>query len=87
MASDLVCGMNVEIEEAKARNLMAEHKGRTFYFCSEECRSQFEANPEQFLGTQSTSVKGSAKRETKSGGEKQRKAGTRAREQKHQRMG
>lgn len=34
---DPVCGMIVD----KATALHAEHDGKTFYFCSEQCRQQF----------------------------------------------
>jgi YHS domain-containing protein len=42
MATDPVCGM--EIEEAQAP-VMTEFEGRAYYFCSESCRDEFEANP------------------------------------------
>src|SRR3954469_23158389 len=37
--TDPVCGMKVD----RAKALTAEHGGRTWYFCSEHCRSQFQA--------------------------------------------
>ena len=40
-ATDPVCGMKVD----RSKALRAEHAGRTYYFCSEHCRSQFEADP------------------------------------------
>ncbi|HUU74774.1 MAG TPA: YHS domain-containing protein [Methanoregulaceae archaeon] len=27
---------------------MSEHKGRTYYFCSEFCRKKFEENPDKY---------------------------------------
>ncbi len=44
---DPVCGMDLsgstdEIEQA-------EHKGTTYYFCSAECRKQFEASPQEYV--------------------------------------
>jgi uncharacterized protein len=39
-ASDPVCGMTVD----KGRALRAEHGGHTYFFCSEQCRSQFESD-------------------------------------------
>jgi P-type Cu+ transporter len=42
MAIDPVCGM--EIEEAQAP-ATTEFEGRPYYFCSESCRDEFEANP------------------------------------------
>ncbi len=43
---DPVCGMNVDPHEARHR---AEHEGRTFYFCSENCRTKFVADPSKYL--------------------------------------
>jgi uncharacterized protein len=43
-ATDPVCGMKVD----RSRALQAEHAGRTYFFCSEHCRSQFEADPESY---------------------------------------
>ncbi len=40
-ATDPVCGMKVD----RAKALQAEHGGRTYYFCSEDCRSQFQTDP------------------------------------------
>lgn len=45
MAKDPVCGMNVDPQSAAAT---AEHGGTSYYFCSEHCRKQFEANPAQY---------------------------------------
>ena len=45
MATDPVCGMEIDEEEAEAR---AEHEGKTFFFCSESCKEQFESDPEAF---------------------------------------
>jgi uncharacterized membrane protein YraQ (UPF0718 family)/YHS domain-containing protein len=44
-ATDPVCGMTVD--RAKAKTLR--HEGRTLYFCSDDCRSAFEADPERYL--------------------------------------
>jgi uncharacterized membrane protein YraQ (UPF0718 family)/YHS domain-containing protein len=43
-ATDPVCGMKAD----RAKALQLEHRGKTFYFCSEHCRHQFEAEPERF---------------------------------------
>jgi uncharacterized membrane protein YraQ (UPF0718 family)/YHS domain-containing protein len=43
---DPVCGMHVDRNKAAT----AEHGGRTYGFCSEECRRRFEAAPEEFVG-------------------------------------
>ena len=44
MAKDPVCGMDVDPKTA----LSAEHNGRTHYFCSAGCQTQFQANPAQY---------------------------------------
>ena len=39
-ATDPVCGMKVD----RSKAVRLEHAGRTYFFCSEHCRSQFEAD-------------------------------------------
>ncbi|RWA77562.1 MAG: heavy metal translocating P-type ATPase [Mesorhizobium sp.] len=43
---DPVCGMTVDTAAGKPT---AEHGGRTFHFCSERCRTKFQAEPETYL--------------------------------------
>jgi uncharacterized protein len=43
-ATDPVCGMKVD----RTKALTLEHAGRTYFFCSEHCRSQFEADPDGY---------------------------------------
>ncbi len=45
-AIDPVCGMTVKVANAKH---VAEHDGRTYYFCAGGCKSRFMANPELYL--------------------------------------
>jgi YHS domain-containing protein len=45
MTTDPVCGMKVEEAQAPAQT---EFEGRTFYFCSEDCKEQFDAEPRRF---------------------------------------
>ncbi len=45
MEKDPVCGMQVDPKTA----LSAVHDGKTYYFCSAGCQTQFEANPSQFV--------------------------------------
>jgi uncharacterized membrane protein YraQ (UPF0718 family)/YHS domain-containing protein len=42
--TDPVCGMKVD----RAKALRLEHAGRTFHFCSDACRSEFEADPDRY---------------------------------------
>lgn len=45
MQRDPVCGMQVDPSRARSQK---EFEGQTYYFCSEECRKKFDANPGQF---------------------------------------
>ena len=45
---DPVCGMKVLPEKATAS---VEHAGRTWYFCSQSCKTKFEADPHQYDGS------------------------------------
>jgi Cu+-exporting ATPase len=46
MKKDPVCGMKVDERQAAAT---AEHKGETFYFCSQDCKSKFEQDPQRYI--------------------------------------
>ncbi len=43
--TDPVCGRAILRENAKAQGLAFEHEGKTYYFCSEECKRDFEKLP------------------------------------------
>jgi uncharacterized protein len=43
--TDPVCGMKVDRDKAVRRA----YAGSTYFFCSEHCRGQFEANPDQYV--------------------------------------
>ena len=45
---DPVCGMEVDEAKAKAAGRMITHAGRTYFFCSDQCRKDFEANPSRY---------------------------------------
>lgn len=47
--ADLAC-VDVVIDEKTPRY---EHAGKTFYFCSEECRTAFAAHPDRYVSTAS----------------------------------
>lgn len=42
---DPVCGMQVRKKEAVTSTV----KGKKYFFCSEECKRQFEQNPDKYL--------------------------------------
>lgn len=48
LAKDPVCGMTVEVEDARAS---LRHGEQTYYFCSQGCSWEFQANPEAFVQT------------------------------------
>ena len=45
MVKDVVCGMNVDEKGAAGKS---PYKGKTFYFCSSACKSQFDKNPGKY---------------------------------------
>jgi len=47
MAKDPVCGMNVDEMSAKYKS---EHMGKTYYFCSQMCKTTFDKNPTEYVG-------------------------------------
>ena len=47
MVIDPVCGMEVD-PNAAATSI---YDGKTYYFCSAECKHDFDANPEQFTAS------------------------------------
>jgi P-type Cu+ transporter len=48
MTTDPVCGMKVSENDAQFQSQFA---GRKYYFCSEECRKEFEADPGEYVET------------------------------------
>ena len=46
---DPVCGMSVDEAEAKAAKLTSEHQGKTYFFCNDSCKKQFDADPAKYL--------------------------------------
>ena len=46
MAKDPVCGMEVNRSEAAAKTV---YKGTIYYFCSPQCKTAFEKDPDHFL--------------------------------------
>jgi Cu+-exporting ATPase len=45
MMKDPICGMMVDEKTSK---LKSEHEGRTFYFCSQSCKTKFDADPHRY---------------------------------------
>ncbi len=59
MSLDPVCGMEVDEVRAKATGLTTVIEGKTYYFCSTECKEQFDRNPEQYIEKPSPDLDGS----------------------------
>jgi multidrug efflux pump subunit AcrA (membrane-fusion protein)/YHS domain-containing protein len=47
--TDPVCGMEVDQKKAAAAGRTAVHEGRSYYFCADECKKQFDAAPGQWI--------------------------------------
>jgi len=45
-AIDLVCGMEVRVEDARYVSLL---EGKHFYFCCSGCKTKFEKAPQNFM--------------------------------------
>ena len=46
---DPVCGMTVDVEEARAKGLTLEHGGREYAFCGKGCLLDFRDEADRFL--------------------------------------
>lgn len=46
MAVDYVCGTHIDENKVDFRVI---HKDKTYYFCSDECKTAFEKGPEKII--------------------------------------
>jgi YHS domain-containing protein len=46
---DPVCGMTVDLEEARKKGLIQSYGGRDYAFCGKGCFLEFRDDPESFL--------------------------------------
>ncbi len=46
MEKDLVCGMDVDPKTAPAKSV---YQGKTYYFCSLDCKQDFDKEPEKYI--------------------------------------
>ena len=51
---DPVCGMTVDVGQARARGLAREHDGREYVFCGKGCFLEFGDDAERFLAADYT---------------------------------
>jgi Cu(I)/Ag(I) efflux system membrane fusion protein len=49
-ARDPVCGMHVDPQRAASAGLRSEHAGTAYFFCAEECKKRFDAEPARHAG-------------------------------------
>ncbi len=52
MAEDVICGMDVNENEAAG---VSEYRGKKYYFCSTMCKTKFDANPELYIQSDESS--------------------------------
>lgn len=45
MAKDPICGMTVDEKTAKFKST---YEGKTYYFCSNACKAEFDKNPKRY---------------------------------------
>ena len=46
---DVVCGMQVDEQQAIAQGLTSEYQGQTYYFCAPSCKRTFESDPGKYV--------------------------------------
>jgi membrane fusion protein, copper/silver efflux system len=46
---DPVCGMDVDEKRAAAAGRKSEYQGKTYYFCSDECKKSFDKDPRKYV--------------------------------------
>jgi YHS domain-containing protein len=52
MQIDPVCGMQVDDRTALAKS---QYQGTNYFFCCDDCKHQFDQQPEQYVGAQQSS--------------------------------
>ncbi len=49
MEKDVVCGMMIDPKTAEWKS---EYQGKTYYFCGEGCKAEFDADPAKYVNAQ-----------------------------------
>ncbi len=57
ISQDPVCGLQVSVKKAAKSGWRSVYKGRTYYFCSDECRAKFDENPGKYAAPASEEEK------------------------------
>jgi Cu+-exporting ATPase len=47
---DPVCGMEIDAGKARAAGRVATYRGRSFCFCSDDCKQRFAREPQKYAG-------------------------------------
>jgi YHS domain-containing protein len=47
--NDPICGMDVDEKSARAHGRISEYQGKTYYFCADSCKQQFDKEPERYI--------------------------------------
>ncbi|HSL22968.1 MAG TPA: YHS domain-containing protein [Vicinamibacterales bacterium] len=45
---DPICGMSVDAAKAKAAGRTTQYEGKTYYFCNDSCKKQFDSDPAKY---------------------------------------
>jgi RND family efflux transporter MFP subunit len=59
--TDPVCGMQVDQGKSEASGRTGSYQGRSYYFCSDNCKRRFEASPEKYVAEASPSSTATAR--------------------------
>jgi len=49
LSKDPVCGVDVSINKAEKTGRKSTYQGKTYYFTSDECKKQFDKNPDRYI--------------------------------------
>lgn len=52
MVKDVVCGMQVDEDEAESQGLVSDYEGEEYFFCSPGCKQSFDQNPGAYVEAQ-----------------------------------
>ncbi len=56
LSKDPACGVDVSISKAEKTGMRSSYKGKTYYFSSDECKQQFDKNPQRYTKNHNVSV-------------------------------
>ena len=48
LTADPVCGLPVSIKKAEQTRMKSVYRGKTYYFCSAECKDRFDQDPDKY---------------------------------------